>query len=100
MTPELQTFIEAAQAEVTADYRMFSPDYMQGVPKLSLQLGKRYARIVSESGGQRSAFGFVDMLSGDVLKSAGWKGPTNNFTRGNIADADKGCGRIRWTGVY
>lgn len=39
---------------------------------LSSMVGKRYARIVSEDHGQRSASGFVDMSNGDILKAAGW----------------------------
>lgn len=43
--------------------------------------GKRYARLVMQRVGpdgevwERSAFGFVDMESGAILKAHGWKGP-------------------------
>lgn len=69
-------------------------------PKLVAERGQRYIRLVSETLGSRSAWGFVDTKSGDVLKSAGWKGPAKNFARGNIFDADFGLSRASWTGVH
>jgi hypothetical protein len=50
--------------------------------------------------GGRSAFGFIDKTNGNVLKPADWKGPAKNFCHGNIRDENKGCGRVRWTGVF
>lgn len=90
-------FLAAAQAKVTADFTAFSPT--MPVPQLSTMPGRRYVRIVVESHGQRSAWGFVDSTNGDVLKTDGWKSPAKNFARGNIYDAQNGCGRVRWTGV-
>lgn len=103
----LRPFLEAAQAKVTAEYVEFcrdcTPEHIEQFrPRLSLEIGKRYARIVKSeaNGSSRSAFGFVDLTTGDVLKADGWKGPAKNFARGNVADALHGCGRIRWTGVH
>lgn len=98
-------FLKVAQQKVEADYRAWNhdakPEYVeQNMPKLSGEGGKRYIRIVSESHGSRSAFGFIDKTTGDVLYAAGWKGPAKNFARGNVFDENYGCGRIRWTGVY
>lgn len=100
---DLEGFLVAAQNRATADYLGWSgdSDYAVNHPHtLSLEVGVRFARIVVEQGTHRSCFGFVDLTNGDVLKSASWKTPAKNFARGNINDADKGIGRIKWTGVY
>lgn len=53
--------------------------------KIGYELGKRYAKLIAHAGnGQRSAFGFVDMTTGDVYKAASWRGPERNFVRGNV----------------
>jgi len=59
---------------------------------ISLEIGKRYARIVKAdgSGFGRSAYGFVDLTNGDLLKSAGWKGPAKGV-RGNALRGQLGC---------
>lgn len=76
----------------------------------SFDLGPNYARVVCEDG-QRSTYGFVALKdvttksgsckAGDLLKAAGWKAPTLNFTRGSIFDlaAADAKGFIRWTGI-
>lgn len=59
---------------------------------ISAEVGKRYARIVIQSGSglDRSVFGFVDMTNGDLLKAASWKGPAKGV-RGNVLRAELGC---------
>lgn len=95
-----EAFMVAAQERVNADYMRFSAGYPNAKPPvLVAEHGKRYVRIVSDNGVQRSAWGFVDTTNGDVLKSAGWKSPAKNFARGNIHDQNKGCGRAYWTSV-
>lgn len=66
---------------------------------LSIMKGKRYARIVlSETTPEgktvhQSAWAFIDMTNGDVLKPTGWKAPAKH-ARGNIDDDQNGVGRI------
>ncbi len=96
-------FLDAARAACTADYLRFSGNasaehVAKYTPDLTVMRGQKYIRIVAETPGQRSAWCFVDSTNGDVLKCDGWKRPAKG-TRGNIADAQKGCGRILWTGV-
>lgn len=99
----LAPFLTAAQAKVNATYEAFQARSETKFipPSLSLEIGRRYARIVSTDshGSSRSAFGFVDLTNGDVLKSDGWKSPAKNFARGNVADANTGTGRMNWTSV-
>ncbi len=100
-TETLATFLAAAQAKVSADYADWqrASAVKNTGPHLSLETGRRYARIVSEDGPSRCAFGFVDLTNGDVLKAAGWNAPAKNFARGNVTDANTGTGRMSWTGV-
>lgn len=65
---------------------------------LKWEMGKKYARITTESG---AVWGFVVAVDndkkfkkGDILKPAGWKCPTRNAARGNIY----GDYEIKWTG--
>jgi hypothetical protein len=59
--------------------------------------GKRYARIVRQMRGDsnsRSAYGFVELATGDIFKPATWKAPAKH-KRGNIFDESGGldcCG--------
>jgi len=53
-------------------------------PEVSIEPGTKYARIVVTSPGpQRSAYGFIDLTTGDLLKADGWKKPAKH-ARGNI----------------
>lgn len=63
------------------------------VPVLSIDYGKKYARIVRDNNTQRSVYFFVDLATGDVLKAAGWKAPAKG-PRSNVYDADFGLSGI------
>ena len=64
----------------------------------------KYIKVMSSSrGGGCSVKCFVvntendkKFRFGDILKPAGWKGPTRNFARGNILEND--FSGVRWTG--
>jgi hypothetical protein len=70
--------------------------------------GKRYARLVSKNeivreGGfdHRSAFCFIDLTNGDILKAASWKAPAKH-ARGNIrvgTVADSWNGSVSYYGA-
>jgi hypothetical protein len=42
---------------------------------ISIDRGRRFARIVMDNGTQRHVHAFVDLTNGDVIKSGGWKAP-------------------------
>lgn len=42
---------------------------------ISVEYGRKFARIVQDNGTQRFVHCFIDMSTGDVIKSAGWKAP-------------------------
>ena len=62
------------------------------VPKgveISIDRGPRYIRVVRQDGSSTSVYAFVDRKTGDILKSAGWKGPAKG-RRGNIYSGNYG----------
>lgn len=68
--------------------------------KVELEVGQKYARIVRAEYRRdnrvaitKSAYGFIDLTNGDLLKSAGWKAPAKH-ARGSLFNSDilKGCG--------
>ena len=42
---------------------------------ISVEYGRKFARIVQDNGTQRFVHCFIDMTTGGVIKSAGWKAP-------------------------
>jgi hypothetical protein len=58
---------------------------------LSAEIGRKYIRIISTSGGSRSAYCFIDM-KGNILKAASWKAPAKH-SRGSVFDADYSWGK-------
>ena len=70
---------------------------------LGYELDTKYIKVVSDKHGSCSVCAFVVATEndkkfrfGDILKPAGWRGPTRNFARGNILENDfRG---VRWTG--
>ena len=66
---------------------------------ISVDYGKKYARVVHESSTQRSVHTFVNMINGDILKAGGWKAPAPNGVRGNIFAEDFGAGAVNEYGA-
>lgn len=64
--------------------------------------GYKYIRVVlmSTANGitSKTAWGFIDKRSGDIFRSASWKAPCLNHTRGNIYDESNGLKHCLWTG--
>jgi len=68
--------------------------------QVAVEFGSRYARVIKSIGSSRSAYCFVDLTTGDLLKSAGWKAPAKG-SRGNIFADDFGMSACeRYTLVY
>ena len=66
---------------------------------ISVDYGKKYARVVHESSTQRSVHTFVNMINGDILKAGGWKAPAPNGVRGNIFAEDFGAAAVNEYGA-
>lgn len=59
----------------------------EGVDEFVYEKGRKYAKIIhiTNPGGNKSAHAFVDMKTGDVMKSASWKAPAKGV-RYNLLD--------------
>lgn len=83
----LKAFLKGAQRKINDGYK----DNVL-IPKLSIMRGKKYIRVVSGIEGQRntgSAWAFIEIETGNVLRPDGWKRPAKH-ARGNIYDGDNG----------
>lgn len=83
------------QAEQRKSFNKLEPD------SLDVMYGKKFARIVmvrAHDATQRSCWGFIDIETGDVLKSAGWAKPAKH-ARGNIF-THKPHECCNWTGPH
>ena len=89
-----QQFVEGAQT-VIYDYYLGARDRAD---TLSVQKcrGRDLARIVSNYFGYKSAWCFVDLKNGDVLRVESWKDPGR--PRGNIFDEFNGLARVNARG--
>ena len=73
----------------------------QGRDRLGYDLeiggGRKYTKIIMNTGNQHSVWAFIDRTNGDVLKPASWKAPAKH-SRGNLYDPHGGMLNISWTG--
>jgi hypothetical protein len=100
MITEVEAFLPRLQEQVKQNYLSWGKNsefHQKNVPQLSIQYGKKYAKIVTDNHGQKSVFGFIDLANGNLMKAAGWNAPAKNFARGHITDAD--ISYIRWTSI-
>ncbi len=83
---KLSTWVAAVQGIINKDRRF--------PIEVVVETGKKYARIVEtrevvvdgkKQIAERSAYAFIDLSNGDVLKPDGWKRPAKH-ARGNILD--------------
>jgi hypothetical protein len=99
MDDKLLTAVNSYIDHLQADYDVRA--YNNG-KRYYYEIGRKYVHIIMEDN-QRSSHSWV-MLDddkkfkrGDILKSATWRGPARNFSRGNVL-----CGgfkHIKWPGV-
>jgi len=72
--------------------KMLDDNYKDNVnkPTLSISYGKKYAKLISKNqfsaGG--SAWCFIDITNGDILKTASWNAPAKH-ARGNVLNDNR-----------
>jgi hypothetical protein len=85
--------IQAALTKFVDSVQVMQDEYMgKNFPSLGRELitverGKRYAKLVRGEGIDRCVYCFVDLTNGDILKAATWKAPAKH-ARGNILAVD------------
>jgi hypothetical protein len=80
-------FMLRAQELIEAHYK--ASGFLTTPPTLKRMDGFKYTRIVREGPGERSAYCFIDIKTGDVLKAASWMAPAKG-ARANIWSSDFG----------
>ena len=94
----LNLYVEMVQGKMNAYYEMMN--FTHSTPDdITVDYGKKYARVVHANGVQRSVHTFVNMINGDILKSGGWKAPAPNGVRGNIFANDFGASVVNEYGA-
>ena len=94
----LNLYVEMVQGKMNAYYEMMN--FTHSAPDdITVDYGKKYARVVHANGVQRSVHTFVNMINGDILKSGGWKAPAPNGVRGNIFENDFGASVVNEYGA-
>lgn len=89
-TEELNAFVAAISNKVESDRKRLYPDCDLNWDIINVEVGVKYARLVqtgTHGNSSRSAYAFIDLTNGDILKSAGWKAPAKH-ARGNIRVGD------------
>ena len=86
------SFAAEVAATIEANYRAVCPNMVEAgvMDSARIELGRRYAKIIriekrDGKSHDRSAFGFVDLTNGNVLKAASWAKPADH-ARGNVLD--------------
>ena len=103
----LASFLDAAQANITAYYQQHfqSLAALGRIPQLAIERGQRYIRIVKKEPGLTggSVYCFIDTKPetlGNIYKAASYKAPAKH-ARGNIMADDNGAGGVGvWGAIY
>lgn len=100
---QLEAGLHALGAHIQLDYDKWLTslnfDRAGKHKNIEYQHGKKYIRVViSDSiSPSRSAHCFVEVATGNIMKSASWASPAKNFSRGNVITRD--FSRVTWTGA-
>lgn len=89
---------------MTENYKLSSPKILEESDyKVSFEFGNKYIKIIKSFFGSSSCAGFIvcshnaKFPYGTLLKSASFKAPALNFSRGNIFELDNKY--VPWTGI-
>lgn len=91
----LQRIDELAKAGTQKIADHFARNYPNLTPPvITVMVGKKYARLVEDEGpSRRSAWAFVDLKNGDILKPASWQAPAKH-SRGTVMADDFGASAV------
>lgn len=89
-TPEMLVHVNRFVAECQEMVNVAYASPHREPPKLLVEYGKRYAKVVKTEPHTRSVYGFIDIATGDVLKAASWAAPAKHV-RGNVTAHANTC---------
>lgn len=92
-TEEINAFVAAVSKRHNEGLKAAYPTCEANWETISGHPGTRYTKLKTSRG---SAFAFVDMTNGDILKAASWKAPAKH-ARGNIRVGDV---NNLWNGAF
>ena len=84
--PALAEFLEILRKNTAEYFTRFTHTSLQVAPTFTANMGKKYFKIVTDNGTQRSVHCFVD-LEGNVYKAASWAAPAKGV-RYNLYNAE------------
>ena len=114
MTPEINPLdVQVRLEQYVGMIQQKQADYFEAMnftfsapPTITVDYGKKYAKVVKNDGlnGSRSVHSFIDMSNGDIIKG-NWKSPVRTKAkglaiRGNIFADDLGSDRVNEHGPY
>jgi hypothetical protein len=80
--------------KVISDYNQkYYPSLCKNGPytTITTQVGRKYIKLMSNTGGQQSVYCFLDM-KGNIYKAASWSAPAKHV-RGSVFDPSFGWGK-------
>lgn len=86
---EALAYVNEISEVIRKNYETVFPNIAAGIDAgARAEVGRRYVKIISTETREgkthdRSAFGFVDLTNGDILKAASWNAPAKH-ARGNV----------------
>jgi len=100
IAPQLDKYVAMVQAKNDTYFKVMNFTFSDP-PVVRVDEGRKYARIVKvdQLNGSRSVHTFVNLETGDILKSGGWNKPQKNGVRGNIFADDLGADRVNEHGA-
>jgi len=99
MSNKFQESLNRYVEHIIKDYQKFGSN---GNLTITFEKGQKFIRVVRTNCGSSSSHSFIALgdakwPEGTILKSASWKAPAQNKSRGNIFDEK--YSRVSWCGV-
>lgn len=65
----------------------FQPEHER--PRMIVETGRKYFKVVTDYGNQRSVHSFVEKATGDLYKAASWNAPAKDARFNLLRDMEK-----------